>query len=166
MLTDPKLSQRPAQPYVAIVAEMPMAELAGAVDGLFAALFAWLSETGRQASGAPFIRYNRIDMASTLELEFGVPVAAPAEGSGRVTAGTLPAGSYATVLYQGPYDGLFGANAALIDWGRHNGIAWDAAPSAAGDRFACRLETYLTDPRTEPDASKWQTEVAIKVVDR
>jgi hypothetical protein len=34
-----------------------------------------------------------------------------------------------------------------------------------GDAFASRVEFYLTDPDDEPNMSKWQTEVAIKLAD-
>ena len=38
-------------------------------------------------------------------------------------------------------------------------------PGVDGDRWACRLETYLTDPRQEPDMSKWVTQLAFSLAD-
>ncbi|HEX5199299.1 MAG TPA: hypothetical protein VFW27_05100 [Actinoplanes sp.] len=38
----------------------------------------------------------------------------------------------------------------------------DVVENPAGDRFACRYEAYLTDPRTERMKTKWRAEVAIK----
>ena len=39
------------------------------------------------------------------------------------------------------------------------------SPSADGDRWGARLEFYLTDPREEPDMSKWQTQLAFRLAD-
>lgn len=163
MLTVPTVVERGARPYVALRAELTMDAMKGTADRLFGELFAWLSERGLQPAGPPFIKYDRIDMAATLELEFGAPLAAATETSGAVLAGILPAGRYAVLSYQGDYEGLYDANAVLIGWAKEKGIRWDCEESDEGDRFACRLETYVTDPRKEPDPAKWQTEIAIKV---
>ncbi|HKP58485.1 MAG TPA: GyrI-like domain-containing protein [Polyangiales bacterium] len=158
-----KIIERPVQAYASISAELTIAELSRAIDGKFPALFAWLGERRIEPRGAPFIRYNRIDMAKTLDVEFGVPVARDIEPAGEVHAATLPAGRYAVLVHEGSYDGLRTANAALLDWAKQQRIDLDETPTPEGDRFACRLETYLTDPRREPNPAKWQTEVAIKV---
>jgi effector-binding domain-containing protein len=162
-MTIPRIIERPAQAYVGIPAELTLAEVAKAVDGKFPRLFAWLAERRIDPCGAPFLRYYRIDMAKTLDVEFGVPVALPIEAAGEARSGTLPAGSYAVLIHEGPYDGLVSVNAALIDWAKHRDIALDSTPTPAGERFACRLETYLTDPRQESNSAKWQSEVAIKL---
>ena len=46
------------------------------------------------------------------------------------------------------------ANRALIEWARDNGVAFDRADVPEGDRFACRYEAYLTDPKLEPRKTK------------
>ena len=45
------------------------------------------------------------------------------------------------------------------------GLTWDVTSSEDGDRWACRLENYLTDPGQEPDMSKWVTQLAFKLAD-
>lgn len=159
----PKIIERPVQAYVGIRAELTLAEVAKAVDGKFPKLFAWLAERLIEPSGAPFLRYHRIDMAKTLDVEFGVPIALHVEAADEVRRGTLPAGSYAVLIHEGPYDGLVSANAALIQWAKQHDIALDSTPTPEGEQFACRLETYLTDPRQERNSAKWQSEVAIKL---
>jgi hypothetical protein len=57
------------------------------------------------------------------------------------------------------------ANAALIDWANKRNIKWDMSETEEGDRFGCRLEVYLTDPGTELDPEKRETEVTIRLVD-
>jgi hypothetical protein len=60
---------------------------------------------------------------------------------------------------------LVDATRELLEWGAKQALKWDTYESKAGDGFASRLETYLTDPAQEADMKKWETEVAIKVAD-
>jgi effector-binding domain-containing protein len=128
-------------------------------------VFGWLAGHGTPPAGAPLIRYLVINMATKLDVEIGVPVARIGPGNGRVSRGVLPAGRYATILYTGPYSGLMDANAALLAWIAAQGLVMDQATTAQGDAFGARVEFYLTDPRAEPDTSKWETEVAIRLAD-
>ena len=104
-------------------------------------------------------------MAEQLDIELGWPVAAPVSDNERVSAGVIPAGHYASLVYTGPYDGLMDANRVLIEWARDQGLAWDRWHEEHGDAFRSRVEIYHTDPAEEPDPQKWQTEVMIKLAD-
>jgi len=161
MLTLPRITERNAQPYVA-VRERVTVPYNDVVDRAYGELFGWLEANGISPAGAPFIKYDLIAMPE-LEVEFGVPTATPVTANGRVVAGALPAGRYAAVSYWGGYEDLMDVNAVLIGWAKEKSLKWDAVETPAGDRFASRLEIYETDPRQEPDQSKWQTEVAIKL---
>jgi effector-binding domain-containing protein len=96
-------------------------------------------------------------------MEAGVPTAAPVAGDGEVIAGTLPAGRYATVTHIGPFDQLADATAALLDWAARQGLTWDTTDTDAGQRWAARIEFYLTDPREEPDPAKWRTDLTFRL---
>ena len=78
-------------------------------------------------------------------------------------AGTLPAGRYVTLHHVGAPETLAGATASLLDWAAAKGLAFDVSPSPEGERWGCRLEIYLTDPRDEPDMSKWETRLAFRL---
>ena len=165
MLTVPKIAERGEQPYVAITATIPMREIGPSAQSLLPEVFGWLAARGIRPAGAPFFRYVVIDMAHLLEIEFGVPTSGTVAGDGRVHSGVLPAGRYASLVHRGHYDELYDANAVLIGWAKERGIRWDSAETPAGERFGCRIETYFTDPREEPDPTKWETEVAIRIAD-
>jgi effector-binding domain-containing protein len=158
--SDPKIDERAEQPYMGIRTQTPMKGMFKVIDKLFKEMNGWLEQTGVQASGAPFLRYHVIDMEGEMDIEVGFPVAAALPDDGRVTAGVLPAGRYASLVYIG--NGYTG-NKTLVEWARDNGIAWDRWDDPKGDAFRCRLETYLTDPKVEPRKTKWQVEVAIKL---
>ena len=134
--------------------------IASFVDESLGGVLAYLEQQGVDPAGAPFIRYNVIDMEKGLELEAGVPVSDPVQGAGRVFAGVVPAGRYGTLTHIGHYNGLIDANEALQEWARQQGLEWAMTATEHGDRFEARLEVYLTDPSTEPDPGRWETEVA------
>jgi effector-binding domain-containing protein len=162
MMTVPKLEDRAEQTYAAIRTQATMDELETVIPHLLGDMFAWLREHGIAPAGAPFIRYLVIDMAAQLDIEVGVPVASAVSGDGRVVAGVLPAGRYASLVYTDVRRGIE-ANAALLDWGTEHGLTWDTWTTERGDGFGARLESFLTDPDQEPDPAKWETEVAIRL---
>ncbi len=100
MQIEPRIVARAGQPYVAVRRQVTMDTIATAAD-LIPGLFGWLAARGIPPAGAPFLKYNVIDMARRLEVEAGVPVAAPVDGDDEVLAGTLPAGRYVSVAYLG-----------------------------------------------------------------
>jgi effector-binding domain-containing protein len=163
-MSAPEIVTRAEQPYVAIRAHVTMAELGG-LGARLGEVFGWLDARGLAPAGAPFFRYNVIDMERELEVDAGVPVAAAVDGDGQVVADVLPAGRYATVTHVGHPSELLGVTKALLDWAAEQGLRWDVSPGDRGERWSGRLEIYLTDPSQEPDMSKWQTQLAFRLAD-
>jgi effector-binding domain-containing protein len=160
----PEIIERAEQPYVAIRAHVTMAQLPGLADR-FGEVFGWLAERDMTPAGPPFFRYRVIDMERLLDVEAGVPVRTSVGGDERVTAGTLPAGRYATFVHVGPYDGLIGAVDALLHWAETAGLAFDASSAEDGEHWGCRLEIYRTDPSQQPDPARWETQLAFRLAD-
>jgi effector-binding domain-containing protein len=158
MLT-PVIAERPAQPYVAIRAQVTMQTMDDILLPLQPQVLAWLRERGIPAAGPLFWKYNVIDMDRALEVEVGVPV----NGDARVLAGVLPAGRYATVGYTGHSDGVIDAVASLREWARQEDLTWDMTKTPDGERWAARLEIYETGPADEPDMTKWVTQLAFRL---
>ena len=165
-MSAPEIVTRAEQPYVAIRGHVSMAEL-GAFAVRTGEVFAWLGSRGLTPAGPPFLKYNVIDMMRQLEVENGVPLTAPVEntGDGEVISGGQHAGRYATVTHVGHPSELAGTTKALLDWAAARGLTWDMSPGETGERWGSRLEFYLTDPREEPDMSKWITQLAFKLAD-
>jgi effector-binding domain-containing protein len=162
MPTQPRIVERPEQPYVAIGGVVTM-QTVGAIADRLPEVFVWLAEHNLEPAGVPFFKYNLIDMRRQLEVEVGVPVATPAQGDGDVHAGVLPAGRYANVTHVGHPDELAGVTAKLLDWSAQQGLRWDMSETSAGQRWRCRLEIYHTDPAEEPDMRRWETELAFRL---
>ena len=164
--TAPKIDERPEQPYVGIRVRAAIHELSQVIPNTHDEIGAWMREHGIERAGAPFVRYHVINMAEGLDIEMGWPTAQPVQvtGSDRIKAGTLPAGRYASLIYTGVMNGMEG-NGVLINWAEEKGLKWDRWDDPNGDAFASRYELEITDPDEEPDMSKWETEVAIKLAD-
>jgi effector-binding domain-containing protein len=162
MPAQPRIVERPEQPYMAIGGAVTMQTI-GAIADRLPEVFVWLAEHHLEPAGAPFFRYNLVDMQRQLEIEVGVPVAVAVDGDGEVHAGVLPSGRFATVTHVGHPDGLVGVTAALLDWAARQGLRWDMSETAHGQRWGCRLEVYHTDPADEPDMRRWETELAFRL---
>jgi effector-binding domain-containing protein len=160
MTHDPQVQARAAQHYAGIPVTVTMDGLSAAVDSGLPELFGWLASQGIAPAGPPFISYLVIDMAGKMQIELGVPVAAPVTASGRVQPGSLPEGKYLVLRHTGPYHGLIASNAALQQWAREHQIEFDTWDTADGSAWRSRAEHYLTNPAAEPDPAKWETDVA------
>ena len=162
MQIEPTITERPEQPYVGIRGRVTMQTI-GEIADRIPELFGWLSARGIAPAGAPFLKYDVIDMERELGIEAGVPVPATVEGEGDVFCAVLPAGRYATVTHVGHPDGLVDVTAALLDWAADQGMEWDMTETADGERWACRLEVYRTDPAEQPDPTAWETDLVFKL---
>jgi effector-binding domain-containing protein len=158
MLSQAQVIERPAQPYVAIRAQVTMQTLGAILPELHPRVVAWLREQDIPSAGHPFWKYNVIDMDCGMEVEVGVPVEAVTDGDGQVLAGVLPPGRYATLRYTGHPDGLMGATASLLEWAQEQNLTWDVRQVPDGERWTARLEIY--ESVEEPDMSKWTTQLA------
>jgi effector-binding domain-containing protein len=163
IVSEPKIDERKAQPYMGIRTQTPMTGMSKMVTKLFREINAWAKQHDLKPAGPPFLRYHVIDMEGQMDIEVGIPVAASMPADGRVAAGTLPTGRYASLIYTGSgYSG----NKALVEWAKASGITWDRWDDPKGDAFRSRYESYLTDPKIEPKKTKWEVEVAIKLADK
>jgi effector-binding domain-containing protein len=156
--TEPTVTDRPAQDYIAIKRTVTMSSIADIADRI-PDLFVFLRQRGIAPAGAPFLKYNVIDMDAELEIEAGIPVNMPVGGSGEIFADVLPAGRYATVTHVGHPDELLEVTRDLLNWAHGRDLEFDRQDSPAGDVWRCRLETYHSNPAEVP-IDKWETELA------
>jgi effector-binding domain-containing protein len=160
--TTPTIDQRPERHTAGIRLKAPIRDFKKIIPPTLTEVLGWVREHGVGIGDPPFMRLYVINMDGDMDLELGVPVAGSVQPDGRITPGVLPAGRYASLVYTGRDRGYAG-NGVLIRWGEKQGLTWDAWNDPAGHAFACRYESFLTDPAEEPDHKKWQTEVAIKL---
>lgn len=162
-MSEPTIVERPAQPYAAITVKVTMQNLGEVVPPLNQEVFEWLAAHRAEPAGPPFWKYNVVDMERGLEIEAGVATREPVAPDARVHAGELPAGRYATLRQTGHPSTLMDATARLLRWAAQQHLTWDVSESPQGERWGCRLEFYLTDPREQPDMSAWEAELAFRL---
>jgi hypothetical protein len=167
MATEPQMQQRGERPYVAIPAHVPTeAELRKAADSGFPELFGWLQQRGVEPAGPLFIRYMVVTAeGEPLDVQLAVPVAPGVSGDNRVRTGTLPAGSWATLVHIGPYNStttpdLGAARVALREWMDERGLSMASRETDGPTVLHGCVEHYRIGPVEEPDYARWETELA------
>lgn len=120
---------------------------------LYGELFAFVGRKGIQPAGPPFAIYHSFSPPNT-DLECAIPVIAPVEGEGRVKAGKLPPGKALRAMHIGPYDRLHETYNFMSAYAKEKNLKLSELV----------WEYYLTDPNTEPDSSKWRTEIFLQVL--
>ncbi|MBV1850796.1 GyrI-like domain-containing protein [Catellatospora tritici] len=160
----PAITDRAAQPYAGIKRTVTMNTIPEIADRI-PQLIGWLAARGIAPAGAPFLKYNVIDMDRELQMEAGVPVAEQITGDGDVFGAVLPAGRYVTVTHRGHPSELEGVTGAVLAWAEQQGLRWDTTATPDGERWTARLELYHTNPMEQPDMSQWQTELAFRLAD-
>ncbi|NUW40905.1 GyrI-like domain-containing protein [Nonomuraea rhodomycinica] len=166
-MTMPRIVEHPDRPYVGVLRTITMTTF-GEVADRIPELIAWLGRQGVALAGAPFLRYRVIETAADrLEVEAGVPVPRPLDGTLAEEAGffaaALPAGRYATVTHHGHPDRLAGVIGDLLGWADKEGLTWDLTERDGAERWGCRLELYETDPRVEPDPANWDIRLEFRL---
>ena len=164
-ISDQKMEVRREQPYVAIPIKVSLREW-GKANALIGEVFEWINQKGIEIAGPPFFRYWRIgDMDNKFDIEVGVPVGNSVSGDGRVIAGSIPSGKYATLVHTGHPDRLIHSLNALQQWGEREGIIWNNHKEENEEVWGGRFEFYLTDPIKQPNLEKWSIEIAYQVKD-
>jgi effector-binding domain-containing protein len=163
MVGKPGVYERPDEHYMGIRVQTPFKGMFTVIDKhLFKELRAWMQQEGVEPAEKPFFRFYIINMEGEMDVEVGIPVATALPGNGRVNPGVLPGGRYASLVYVGT--GYTGSG-ALTRWAMENGHVFDEWDVPNGTAYRTRYERYLTDPKIQPLKSKWEVEVAVKLVD-
>ena len=158
MAKEPTIVERDEQPYVALRGKVAMNEIGQFADRMHEVI-GYLAARNIEPVGAPFFKYDVVDMDEGLVMEIGFPVEERHSGEEQIVTGVLPAGRYASVTYLGHPDGLVDATRDLLAWADEQGLEWDAD----GNYWGCRLEIYKSDPREVPDMNDWETELLFRL---
>jgi effector-binding domain-containing protein len=144
----------PAQ-YTAVVrGEMDAEHMPIWLGEAYADVAEYLASAGVAPAGPPFARYTFL--AQTVGIEAGFPVPFEVAGDGRVEPSRLPEGAAAVTTHTGPYEDLERAYRAVVEW----------LDTRGRQQRGPHWEVYLTDPNTEPDPSRWRTDVVVPYRDR
>src|SRR5436853_1944520 len=163
MKVEPVFSARKEQRYAGLRAQISRDQLAEVAPQSLAQVAAFLAGHGIAVTGPPIVRYLVVDYNTEgVEIDVGVIVeASDLPDDPEIRLGKLPAGTYASVVHSGPYDGLVETTAAFLEWAKHSGVAWAVQDDHNVTHWAARVERYLVGPPLETSVENWRTEIAI-----
>lgn len=136
------------QPILFIRRRVAQTQLKDMFGECFGKLFMHGHQAGLPIAGWPLARY--VSTGTGLwTVDAAMPLAAPAQSSGEMTAGELQAGPVAFAVHSGPYEQLGETHVAIERWMEANAFRPQGAP----------WEWYVSDPADHPDPKDWKTEV-------
>ncbi len=136
-----------------VKATVPTGKISAKLGEFYPMIMSCILDNEIEMTGPPFARYHSWDPDGDTELEAGVPVDAEAECEGDVKFVEFPACKVVTVLHTGPYESLGPVYEAIQKYIDEKGLKINGAV----------WEVYLTDPNSEPDPNKYQTQVYFPV---
>lgn len=128
------------------------AELGSTMSEAYNLLYGYIPESGLQITGGPFALYRSFSK-DAVTYEAGVPVSGPMKAMGRIKTGKLDPCKTVVGYYYGSYEKMEPAYEKIQKWAADKGIAFKEY----------MWEIYMTDPKAEPDTSKWLTEIYFPV---
>lgn len=150
-----------AQPYVAIPAQLTLNEL-HKLGALASELTQWLACQGALVTGPLFYRYLTVDyIDKSYNLEVGFPIAERAPGNGHVIAGTIPDGTFATLVHCGHPNDISSTYSSLYNWAVGQGLQFKMHHDDEGEHWAGRFEFHLTEPAGRFNTHDCRTAVAL-----
>jgi effector-binding domain-containing protein len=149
MFDEPSITARESQSYVAIVTAVTMDGF-DVVEALTGEVFAWIGAHGAAPSGPPFVRIVTSDMSGELDIEVGVPLDDPPAGDDRFVIGSIPRGTYVTLIYTVADDhDHYQANVELQAWAANQGVEWEIDRSSGVEISGGRFEFFRSDLSSE-----------------
>lgn len=159
MLSEPRIENRKAQPYVAIRKTVAMMDIPKLLPPLIPQIFEWVQKQNLQQTGPVFFRYLSRDGNNVMVADVGVPVSSASEGDSNIVGDALPAGKYLVATYTGNYDVLRQAHMQMDEYAKKNGLKEAVVNNKAGERVGTRTESYVTDPAKVHDPEYWVTDL-------
>ncbi|MBR7831874.1 GyrI-like domain-containing protein [Actinospica durhamensis] len=161
---EPTIEDWPEQPYLAVTGIVTL-ETIGTVARRVPELLAHLAAQGIEPAGAPFLRYRVIDMFRRLEIEAGIPLAAPVPTDGELHCDVLSAGRYVTHTFVGRPEDHIPVIGAIFTWAEERNLAWDVAPGEEGEVWGGRLSIELSGSAVGPEVNALTTKFAFRLAD-
>lgn len=113
---------------------------------------AFIAKNGAKCVGSPMAITLAWD-SLTWDFEAAIPIDKEIKGNDRISVKKSYEGKAVWVTYTGPYENTFQAYTDLDQYMKEKGLTQAGGP----------WEVYLTDPGTEPDSTKWVTEIYFPV---
>jgi effector-binding domain-containing protein len=145
-----QITQIPEKAVLSIVDSCNWSDIEKKMGQMFGEIMEVQKKAKFQFTGAPFSRYLKWDEASKFTVfENCIPVNQEVAGKGRVQYKIIPGTRAVMGTHFGAYDKTMYLYTALDEYITENNLVEKGGP----------IEEYITDPMSQPDTSKWQTNV-------
>ncbi len=134
-VTNIEMMYKNEQPTLFIRVRTPVEALPNLIGESYGKILALMAEQNALPADAPYVGFYNMDMQD-LDVEIGIPVAAPIAGHGGIQAGSIPAGRRVFCIYRGPYTGMEPIYAEMGAYIEKNGL------KPSGPVYEC----YLNGP--------------------
>jgi effector-binding domain-containing protein len=142
----------PSSTIATVHNKIKMEEIADVLGKSYGSIQELMAKQGAQMAGAPMAITIAYDSLSW-EFEAAIPIDKEIKGNDKVQVKKSYAGKVIYLSYMGPYNGTYQAYIELESYKKEKGYTDNGGP----------WEVYVTDPTTEPDTSKWITEIYFPV---
>jgi effector-binding domain-containing protein len=154
MIETPQITDTERQIAAVIHITVPRDQIQTVMEPAIKEVLAAISDQELTLAG-PLFAYHLTTSPESFDFQVGFPVSEAVKPVGRVKAGALPATRVARTVYQGPYEGLFGAWKEFGQWIKTQDL----------ERGGTLWERYVTGPETDLDPSTWRTELNVPVAE-
>lgn len=145
---EPVLATVEPRPAAVVRLEDSVARLGEAIGLALGDVTAAVADAGLVPTGEPFTHYLAWGPEMVVA-EVGIPIGGPITAHGRVVQGTVPGGTVAMALHEGPYDAIGRTYSLVASWIRAQG----RTPGTT------MWEVYLYGPADDPGPATWRTAV-------
>lgn len=145
-----ELTEQNAEFAVAIKKRANMENLQSLISEGYGMIYSYLTELGKQPSGAPYVVYYGI--GDEFDIEMGFPVAEELPGKDELYLGKTYEGRIVTGTHKGSYDGLDKAYGEIFKYMEDNKL----------ELVGIYYDYYLNDPSITPE-SELLTKIVIPI---
>jgi effector-binding domain-containing protein len=136
-----RLAERPSLLVMSKRVSVRVPEIGGVLGAALGEVYGYLGARGVAPAGPPFVIYHGMpEEDRPFDMEMCAPIGRAVDPPAGWQAQELPAGTFASLLHVGPYDGVGAAYDALGSWIGSNGMIVAGPPR----------EVYLSEPDTPP----------------
>jgi effector-binding domain-containing protein len=138
--------------YLAVVDSVTMAEMdqmSAKLAADYAKIVSYMTTNKIEFAGDPLTQWITWDTTGYSVFAAGIPVASGVIGSEDVVVMSIPAGQAMKYNHFGSYESMEDAHYEINEY----------FASTGNDAIGGPWEVYVTDPTTEPDVSKWKSEI-------
>jgi len=145
-----QITQIPEKAVLSVIDSCNWSDIEKKMGQMFGEIMDLQKKAKFEFTGAPMTRYLKWDEANKFAVfEDCVPVDREVKGKGRVQYKILPATRAVMGTHFGAYDKTMFLYTALDEFIKENNLVETGGP----------IEEYITDPMSQPDTAKWQTNV-------